>query len=156
MVLIPGFLAPRYDAQCGTVDPSSLSARYWGTAGIVAKEHGLRVVPVAPSGVGSLHDRACEIFYQLVGGTVDYGEEHSREHGHARFGRTYAKGLHPDWSVANPVHLVGHSYGGPTARALRHLLANDFFGNLLSILVLAMVMAIAMGPRISLQASTLP
>lgn len=24
------------------------------------------------------HDRACEIFYQLVGGTVDYGAEHAQ------------------------------------------------------------------------------
>lgn len=27
------------------------------------------------------HDRACEAFYQLFGGTVDYGEEHSKEAG---------------------------------------------------------------------------
>jgi hypothetical protein len=128
-VLIPGFLAPRCDAQGGRVDAASLAARYWGTAAAAAARHGFaKTVPVAPSGVGSLHDRACEIFYQLVGGTVDYGEAHAREHGHARFGRTYAKGLHPSWSADNPVHLVGHSYGGTTARALRHLLATNFFG----------------------------
>ena len=29
--------------------------------------------------VSSDHDRACEAVYQLVGGTVDYGKEHSEE-----------------------------------------------------------------------------
>ena len=31
-------------------------------------------------------DRAVELFYQIKGGTVDYGKEHSALHGHARFG----------------------------------------------------------------------
>ena len=26
------------------------------------------------------------------------------------------KGLYPEWSIENPVHLVGHSMGGQTAR----------------------------------------
>lgn len=42
--------------------------------------------------VGALssdHDRACEAFYQLFGGRVDYGEDHSREAGHNRFGAMY-------------------------------------------------------------------
>lgn len=63
--------------------------------------------------VGALssdHDRACEAFYQLYGGRVDYGEQHSREAGHNRYGATYEAPLHPTWSAANPVHLVGHSF----------------------------------------------
>ncbi|KIK70757.1 hypothetical protein GYMLUDRAFT_291035 [Collybiopsis luxurians FD-317 M1] len=48
--------------------------------------------------VSSLHDRACELYYSLVGGTVDYGEEHSILHSHSRFGRTHAQGLYPHWS----------------------------------------------------------
>ena len=62
-----------------------------------------------PSCVGSLHDRVCQIFYQLVGGTVDYGEEHSSFHQHSRFGRSYETGLYPRWSEDNPVYLLGHS-----------------------------------------------
>lgn len=32
--------------------------------------------------VSSMHDRACELYYTIKGGRVDYGEEHSRECGH--------------------------------------------------------------------------
>lgn len=128
-VLIPGFLAPRSDFQDGEVESTSMTSRYWGTAIETAAEYGIRAVPVAPSGAGSLHDRAVEIFYQLIGGTVDYGESHSKQHKHSRFGRTYAKGLYPSWNADHPVHLIGHSYGGATARALRHLLARNFFAS---------------------------
>ncbi|GLD94752.1 hypothetical protein PINS_up024537 [Pythium insidiosum] len=31
--------------------------------------------------LSSDHDRACEAFYQLYGGRVDYGEEHSIQSG---------------------------------------------------------------------------
>ena len=48
-----------------------------------------RVYCVYPSSVGSIHDRVCEVFYELVGGRVDYGEEHSRFHGHDRYGRHF-------------------------------------------------------------------
>jgi hypothetical protein len=40
----------------------------------------------------SVHDRARELFYYLKGGRVDYGEEHSRNYGHSRFGRAYHRG----------------------------------------------------------------
>lgn len=29
-----------------------------------------------------MHDRACELYYTIKGGTVDYGEEHSKQFGH--------------------------------------------------------------------------
>ena len=84
--------------------------------------------------MSSLHDRACELFYALVGGTgnfhrpennrtltcfipVDYGEEHARSHGHKRFGRTHSSGLYPLWSQDNPLHFLGHSL----VREVRHL-----------------------------------
>lgn len=38
------------------------------------------ILPIIMVDVGSLssdHDRACEAFYQLKGGRVDYGEHHS-------------------------------------------------------------------------------
>ena len=69
----------------------------------------IRMITPDPSCVGSLHDRVCQIFYQLVGGTVDYGEEHCRFHNHSQFGRTYDKGLYPNWSEENPVFMLGHS-----------------------------------------------
>ena len=40
-----------------------------------------RSVIFAPIGpVSSLHDRACELFYALRGGTVDYGERTLKDH----------------------------------------------------------------------------
>jgi triacylglycerol lipase len=50
--------------------------------------------------------RACQVFYQLKGGTVQFGEAHSRKHGHASTGATHA-GAHTQWSSAAPVHLIG-------------------------------------------------
>ncbi|OQS04956.1 hypothetical protein THRCLA_02852 [Thraustotheca clavata] len=74
------------------------------------------------------YDRACEVFYQLFGGTVDYGEEHSKSCGHLRYGETYPTALHSNWSENNPVHLLGHSCGATTAIELYQLLCKDAFG----------------------------
>ncbi|KAF5368457.1 hypothetical protein D9758_002331 [Tetrapyrgos nigripes] len=79
--------------------------------------------------VSSLHDRACELYYSLVGGTVDYGEEHSRIHGHARYGRTYDEGLYPEWSIDNPLHFLGHSVGGLAIITLQSLFKQGYFGS---------------------------
>lgn len=69
---------------------------------------GITCVPsVGP--VSSLHDRACELYYALQSGTVDYGEDHSIIHGHSRYGRTNPKGLYPQWSRVHPLHFLGHS-----------------------------------------------
>ncbi|CAK4124012.1 unnamed protein product [Aphanomyces euteiches] len=83
------------------------------------------IVQVGP--VSFDHDRACEAFYQVFGGRVDYGEEHSRQYGHSRYSRTY-EAAHPTWSEENPVHLLGHSFGGTTALELYQLICHDFFG----------------------------
>jgi len=79
--------------------------------------------------VSSLHDRACELYYELVGGTVDYGEEHAKLYGHQRFGRTYPTALYPGWSANKPLHFLGHSMGGPTIVKLQHLLKTGLFGS---------------------------
>ncbi|KAL1923151.1 uncharacterized protein VTP21DRAFT_9527 [Calcarisporiella thermophila] len=85
-----------------------------------------RIIHVRPGPCSSLHDRACEIFYQLKGGRVDYGEEHSAEKGHSRYGRVY-EGLYPQWSAKHPLHFLGHSLGGNTIYRLQQLLADRFF-----------------------------
>lgn len=38
--------------------------------------------------VSSNWDRACELYAQIKGGRVDYGQRHSETHGHKRYGRT--------------------------------------------------------------------
>lgn len=100
---------------------------YWGTALKVASPLPRFEASVGP--VSSAHDRACELAAQIKGTRVDYGEEHSAREGHDRWGADYAsKGFHPEWSAERPVHLVGHSLGGPTVRCLQHLLSIDHFG----------------------------
>ncbi|KAJ8083779.1 hypothetical protein PM082_002545 [Marasmius tenuissimus] len=60
---------------------------------------------------------------------VDYGEEHSKQHGHARYGRTIEDGLYPQWSKQNPLHFLGHSIGGPTILKLQYLIKCGHFGD---------------------------
>ena len=72
--------------------------------------------------------QACELYAQLSGTTVDYGEAHSAAHGHARYGREYTTQLAPGWGTKTPggqlikANLVGHSFGGATVRMLASLL----------------------------------
>ncbi|KAI9597392.1 hypothetical protein BDF19DRAFT_434928 [Syncephalis fuscata] len=87
-----------------------------------------RVLFVTPGCSSSLHDRACEIFYQLKGGIVDYGEKHACQFDHARFGRGY-RGLYPQWSAEKPIHFIGHSLGGNTLLALQQLLTEKHFSD---------------------------
>eukprot|EP00850_Spirogloea_muscicola_P013825 SM000096S24854 [mRNA] locus=s96:111677:115526:+ [translate_table: standard] len=77
--------------------------------------------------VVQLFSRACELFSYLKGGAVDYGEEHSRQAGHDRYGRTYLKGHYEEWSDEHPVHFVGHSSGVQVARLLQTMLAEKAF-----------------------------
>ncbi|KIM34471.1 hypothetical protein M408DRAFT_19373 [Serendipita vermifera MAFF 305830] len=102
------------------------STSYWGD---LQQHFPGRKVIIAPVGAcSSLHDRACEIYYSLKGGRVDYGAEHAREHKHGQYGRKYSKGFYPEWSASKPVHFATHSLGGPTVTKLIALLRSGFFG----------------------------
>jgi hypothetical protein len=86
---------------------------------------GARIIKLSCGGVSSVRDRACECFYQLKGGTIDYElEDFPLESGHGRWGAT-EEGRFEAWGEDNPVILVGYSLGAPTARYLHHLLAKQ-------------------------------
>src|SRR5581483_5090021 len=105
--------------------------KYWGGLHDVQQDLDNLGFPTLTAAIGpfsSNWDRTCELFAQIKGGRVDYGEAHSRMFGHARFGRTFP-GLFPQWGEVNPltgsinkVHLIGHSMGGQTTRQLAQLL----------------------------------
>lgn len=106
---------------------------YWGgTACNLVKElneEGYECYAASVGPFSSNWDRACELYAQLTGTTVDYGEAHSRAHNHSRYGRTYDKPLFEGWGeidengYVNKVNLIGHSFGGNTVRLLQALLA---------------------------------
>jgi len=73
--------------------------------------------------VSGAWDRACELYAQLTGARVDYGQAHSEKYGHERYGRTYDKPLFEGWGADRPVNLIGHSFGANTARMFALLLA---------------------------------
>jgi hypothetical protein len=107
--------------------------------------------------VSSLHDRACELFYQLKGGTgtrgggthgvtnwswaarlltqppaawADRTVDYGAEHAEAARHERFGRtfpGVYPWWSARHPVHFFGHSIGGCTVRYLHHLLHTGFF-----------------------------
>ena len=66
---------------------------YWGmTTGNLMKYLNSKGYESYAAQVGPLSgawDRACELYAQLVGGTVDYGAAHSAAKGHDRYGITY-------------------------------------------------------------------
>lgn len=66
-------------------------------------------------------DRACELYAQLLGGTVDYGAAHSAKFGHARYGKTYKKPMLQSW---DKITFVAHGFGAPVARLFISLLEN--------------------------------
>ena len=105
---------------------------YYGmVTGSIAKrlrKNGRRAFAPQLGPTSSAWDRACELYAILKGGTVDYGEAHSKKFGHERFGRTYAVPLVPDWGLLDEtgklvkIHLFGHSFGGATIREFVNIL----------------------------------
>ena len=78
---------------------------------------------VAPA--GSAWDRACELYAQLAGTKVDYGEAHSRKYNHERYGRDFSDcPLIPSFDDETRLVLLGHSFGGATIRLFSELMAH--------------------------------
>ena len=100
---------------------------YWGLTSdlmpyLTSKGYESYAASVGP--LSSAWDRACELYAQLTGTTVDYGAAHAAEYGHARYGVTYDKPLFEGWSADKKINLVGHSFGGATTRQFLELMAN--------------------------------
>lgn len=146
---VPGFVVPEKDTETedksypyvfvhgflgwGEDEGINDDISYWGgTACNLVKElNGLGYECYAAS-VGPLSsnwDRACELYAQLTGTTVDYGAAHAEKHNHSRYGRTYDEPMFEGWGETdeygriNKVNLIGHSFGGNTVRLLQALLA---------------------------------
>ena len=105
--------------------------RYWGGHKDLQKileDNGCRVFNVSVGPISSNWDRAVEVYYQLKGGQLDYGFRHSKKYGIIQkpVDKKY-KGLYPKWDENNPVHIIGHSMGGQTARMLQYLLNTELF-----------------------------
>lgn len=99
---------------------------YWGGKGDIQtylNTQGYTTYTASMGPLSSNWDRAVELYYNIVGGVVDYGAVHAMRHGHNRYGESYP-GFYPKWSAANKVHFIGHSMGGPTPRLLIELLEN--------------------------------
>lgn len=118
----------------GESDGINNVAHYWGGGVFDLKsaleEEGYTVHTPSVGPVSSTWDRACELYAQLTGTRVDYGEAHSKAHNHERYGRTYTEPLVDDWGEKInggqrvKINLIGHSFGGATVRLLTSLLEN--------------------------------
>ncbi|GAA0077238.1 esterase EstA [Clostridium sp. CTA-5] len=117
VVLVHGFMGWGRDEVGGF--------KYWGgTVDLQEKmrDAGYEVYTATVGPVSSNWDRACDLYAYIVGGRVDYGEAHAKKFGHERYGRTYP-GIYKNISNERKIHLVGHSMGGQTVRALTQLLS---------------------------------
>jgi len=110
---------------------------YWGGYGDIAAHlrtyHGPHTVFTATVGaIASNRERAAELYAQIKGGCVDYGAQHvagaadkaakcwAADPRHNPLG--YPPAFYPDWDAEHPLHMIGHSQGGTTIRALVELL----------------------------------
>ena len=88
------------------------------------RNSGVEVYEASVGPFSSAWDRACELYAQLTGTVVDYGEAHSRAHNHDRYGYSYEGNalMGEGWDMETPINIMGHSFGGPTVRLFASLM----------------------------------
>jgi len=99
---------------------------YWGgeeDLQEILEEEGFIVHTLSVGPISSNWDRAIEAYTQIKGGCIDYGNEHAMKYNIIQkpLGECY-DGLYPEWDAEHPIHIIGHSQGGLTARMLEYLL----------------------------------
>ena len=101
---------------------------YWGTTTGNAlnylRNQGHEVYAPSVAPISGAWYTACELYAQLTGTTVDYGEYHASLCGQRRFGRTFEKPLFEGWGKDKKTHIIGHSYGASTVRLFVHILTH--------------------------------
>ena len=113
----------------GSYEPQYKKMPYWGMRGgdlmAYLREQGFSCYAASVAPTGSAWDRACELYAQIAGVRVDYGAAHSSKYHHERFGKDFTgNALIPKWDQETRLVLLGHSFGGVTARLFAELLAN--------------------------------
>ncbi len=118
----------------GTADSYYSLSPYWGGGLLPGSENdiirslneqGIEAYAPSVGPLSSAWDRACELYAQLTGTVVDYGQAHSQAHGHDRYGVNYEgkATMGEPWNLEDKINLVGHSFGGATVRLMTSLLA---------------------------------
>lgn len=119
VVLVPGVVGYSEDTLPGKIIPC------FGTTATsvskVIKSMGMDCHTASFGLVSGIWDRTCELYAQIFGGRVDYGEAHSKHTGHARFGKLYPKMFTED---PEKINLIAYGFGAPVARLLIDLLCN--------------------------------
>jgi len=111
----------------GSYDEKYQKTPYWGmkSGDLIAflREKGFDCYAASVAPHGSAWDRACELYAQLSGTRVDYGKYHSQQNHHERFGRDFTNcPLIASWDEGTQLVLIGHSFGGTTARLFTEIL----------------------------------
>lgn len=122
IILVHGFFGWGRDEMLGYY--------YWGGSFDLESyliEQGFTVYTASVGPISSNWDRAVELYAQIKGGQVDYGKTHSEKFGLIQKPDTKIyDGFYPQWDAEHPVHIIGHSQGGTTARMLEYLLQQSF------------------------------
>tara|TARA_B100000945_G_C20411704_1_gene612912 strand:+ start:741 stop:1898 length:1158 start_codon:yes stop_codon:yes gene_type:complete len=120
IVLIHGFMGWGRDELSGYY--------YWGgnyDLESELKQNHYEVYTVSVGPISTNYDRAIEVFYQIKGGQLDYGEKRSTALNTEQLPKSKIyDGFYNNWDSNNPIHIIAHSQGGQTAKMLEKLLTS--------------------------------